>query len=605
MRKWHVLRDNKKTVTPTRVLFFDTETKTTDSGFEQLKLGCAVFVNLAKKLRKTCVFEKPKEFYDFVFSNIYDKETVYIFAHNMAFDFFIVDSFKFLSEAGYELVSFVNNPTVFIAKFRNKKKTLVYLDTFNWFKSSIEQIGKDVGLPKRKINFKKATKQQLADYCMRDVEIIEKCVVEYLKFLREHDLGTFRYTIAGQGLQAFKHRFKPKDVNIVLHDNPDALRLERESYRGGRNCCYALGKLPNKLYYKLDVNSGYPFVMKYFKYPTRLISVKYLSIDMLRKILQNENRCVIARAVIKLSEDALGVRLGNQLVFPTGEIAGTFTTEELKYALEHGEIVHVGEAAIYEAHNIFEDYISFFYSLKLKYEREGNKTYRLFAKYFMNCLSGKFGQQIPKNQVKLINYYAQPQYVHYYDLDAKKHVRRLAFGHRVITFSTEKKEGYDSFPSISSHITANMRLYLYRLQKLVLDGGGDVYYTDTDSLITDKQGYKILAQEPFMVINRKLEPFIGENLGQLKIEGIARKVVLHGLKDYVFGKEVKIKGIRKDAVQLSEVMFEQTIFPTVKTMLKDGGVKIKKVIKQLKRDYKKGRVIPTRENYAVVVPYEM
>jgi len=70
------------------------------------------------------------------------------------------------------------------------------------------------------------------------------------------------------------------------------LKLEREGYNGGRNECFYIGTLNSQKYYKLDVNSMYPYVMQNNKYPVELlgygekVNIERL-IDLIEKILCN------------------------------------------------------------------------------------------------------------------------------------------------------------------------------------------------------------------------------------------------------------------------------------------------------------------------------
>jgi len=599
LRKWHVLGKNQKSEKPTRFIFYDTETTETplseQEALHKLKLGVAIFLNVKPLVREKIVFDTSTQFWDFVVKHNYQKTALYIFSHNQHFDFLVVDGYRELYKRGYDLIFNVFESGTFIAKFRNRKeqKTIVVLDLFNYFKTSIEQLGKDLGLPKLKINFKKASREKLIEYCTRDVEIVELTVLKFLDFLDKHDLGNFRYTIASQSMTAFRHRFNPYE--IVIHNNSEALKLERESYHGGKNLCFALGTLPKgTTYYKMDINSGYPNVMKKYRYPAKLLYYsKNPTLYTLRNNLVNPNRCVVAKVILNARTDYYPLRQKGKLVFPVGRFTTVLTTEALKHALGNGEIENVLEMAVYEAKPLFRNYVDYFYSLKLRYEKEGNKSFRMFAKYFLNTLSGKFGQQNEKIK-KTEKSFESFGYEIIYDLDQKRYRRFFSYGKTVFEFLGEKEEANDSFTAISSHITENQRLAITDAYYTVINNGGEAYYMDTDSLIVNHRGYRIMVENGL----------VGDQLGQFKVELKARNVSIFGLKDYQFGREVKRKGIRKKAKQINETEFEQLHFPSVKRFFKDGSkVIVRKVKKTLRRKYDKGLLVP-EGNYVKVYPYE-
>lgn len=641
------MKPNKKVETPSHFIFYDTETRSkTLSPTEEeltLKLGVAIYHRVRENEhkednREVIVFRTPSEFWDFVESKCFNKVKLYVFSHNQDFDFNVVNGWNELEKRNWKIKFQVSETGVFIAVFRKEKKTLVVLDLFNYFKTSLEELGHDIGLEKLKVNFEKCSEQELIEYCKRDTEIVEKTILMFRQFLKENDLGNFRYTIASQSLTAFKHRFNK--YKIEIHNHEEALRLGRLSYRGGKNVAYAIGKLPRKnYYYKLDLNSGYPNLMLLNEYPIKFLKFfdaqpkrlkKSKPFKFLRKLLGEEKEekyypsenkkilmkylfkphyCVIARVLVKTETDFIGVRKNKKLIFPTGIFECVLTTRELEYLVEQygwDAVIDVGQISVYKSAKIFSDFVNFFYNLKLKYEEEGNKSFRMFAKYMLNTLSGKWGQQNTKTVEVKDNKRGKSGYEIIYDVEKKMFRRFFSFGGKTWEYTREKEEAEDSFVEISSHITADQRVLISRLSQFVIDNGGKVFYVDTDSLVVDNKGYKILKEEPYRVYGKNLESFIGKNIGQLKVELRCRNLEIHGAKDYVFGKEVKRKGIKHDAKQVGENVFVQKQFPSSKRIIRDKGrIIVKTVTKKLNRKYDKGLLIPNKEGYFDVIPFEI
>jgi hypothetical protein len=160
-----------------------------------------------------------------------------------------------------------------------------------------------------------------------------------------------------------------------------------------------------------------------------------------------------------------------------------------------------------------------------------------------------------------------------------------------LIYESEKGEGMNSAPAIAGAVTAYAREYITKLIKIA--GEENVFYCDTDSLIVNKTGYENLAN----YIDQR-------ELGKLKIEGITNMIIINGLKNYVFGNEWRLKGIKKSAEQIAEDTFLQEEFEGFKSAVKEGrteGVKVKKKIKQLKKQYKKGVVCANGR----ILPFEL
>ena len=79
---------------------------------------------------------------------------------------------------------------------------------------------------------------------------------------------------------------------------------------------------------------------------------------------------------------------------------------------------------------------------------------------------------------------------------------------------------------------------------------------------------------------------------------------MHGAKDYVVDGAAKIKGVRRNAQEISPGVFEQDRWRGLAGALRDGDVlhpKITRVRKRLSRKYLKGEVSPGGQ----VQPYRL
>jgi len=580
----HILRQNELNSLPSRIIFYDTEScqeKIDDSTTEHtFRLGWMCFVRIRRKgdikfQEEWKSIRTKEEFWDEVEKRAYNKTRLYLIAHNQHFDFIVLDGFNELKKRGWELKKWIVDASLFILTFKKDKKTIIVLDSTNIFKFSIKSLGDTLGKKKLDIDFSTATDDELSVYCKRDVEILVETFKRWILFLREHELGNFKYTLASQAFTAFRHRFMHHD--IYIHDNQGVISLERKAYRGGRTECFYIGEINNKVY-DLDVNSLYPFVMREFEYPTKLIKHgNHLSIEGLKRFLSKY--CVIAHVRVNTRENVFGIKK-ERLIFPIGRFDAYLCTEELKYALEHNMIEEIFEYALYEKEKLFVDYVDFFYELKEKYTREGNKVYRMLTKLFLNSLYGKFGQKNEK--IELIGETDNNEIIvsDYIDIVHHRYGKLIQFnGQQYIKFK-EYEEAFDSFVAIAAEITANARVHLWRLIQKA--GKENVYYCDTDSLFVNEQGY-----------NRLKDVIDNYRLGFLKLEAIGHRVIIRNVKDYIFDDTEKIKGVRKDSTKIGEYKYKTYRFLKFRTLLRKGKldrVIVEEYIKTLKDDYKKGIV---------------
>lgn len=607
-RPYHKLQPNKSTSRPTHVIFVDTETcdtpiSTTERKLD-LKLGWACYIryNQKRQIRKQewLRFTGARAFWEFVESHIYSNIKLYIVGHNVAFDFRILGGFAHVEKNNWQPRFIWDKGKVTILTYRVNKATVQIISSTNFFGISLRKLGDLVGLPKLDVNFDATTDKELSTYCRRDVEILIKVWEIWTEFLDAHDLGAFRNTLASQAFAAYRHRFMP--FEIMIHNNPTVCELERDAYKGGRSECFKVGEFPTAQYFYLDVNSMYVHQMNTKKYPTKLVGHRVKpGVALLKNKLRNY--AVIARVIIDTKHPAFPVVYNKVNVYPVGIFETVLTTPELEFALKHCEVLEVKEMAWYKQDLIFRDYTDYFSHLKESYELAYNPAFRTVAKLFGNALYGKFGQRDEKlategkpnpnatlmgtRKAKADDRHKGGIIRHYltklgiFNHDIKQWTRPP--GWKEPDFKRAKaEESFNSFPAIPAHVTAYARLQLWNL--MCCASRENVFCCDTDSLIVNQQGYE------------NLFPVLDDHAaGYLKVEHSAPNLTINAPKDYILGDRIRTKGIRKDAVEVSNGVFEQEQFLGTRGAKRRGEpdlVTIKKITKHLTRKIKSGTVRP-------------
>ncbi|GAI11998.1 unnamed protein product, partial [marine sediment metagenome] len=165
--------------------------------------------------------------------------------------------------------------------------------------------GERIGLPKLSIDFKTCSEQELKVYCRRDVEIEFENFKIFIRFLERNHIARLCYTRGSTAMAAFL--LNHYTTKIYIHNNKQAIKLERDSYKGGRVECFYLGELKNDNYYMLDVNSLYPFVMRNNVYP---VKYKKISHKVTPKTLGRylSVKAVTAKVLIETDEPVYAVR---------------------------------------------------------------------------------------------------------------------------------------------------------------------------------------------------------------------------------------------------------------------------------------------------------
>lgn len=586
MRKPHRLKGNKQTQLPYHFVFFDCETrpwKVSPTRTEQLfRLAVGWHVEYPSRAGRPTVeskqFDHKRHLWAWIVSKATANKRLYVVAHNAEFDFRVSDGFGNLPHYGYKMVKGLYDSAMFTLFWRKGRSTIVVINSYQWLPVSIEALGKILGVSKMAMPDFNEPDSVWYPYCERDVEILAKSVDAYRSMVLEHNLGTFSLTIASQAFNAFRHRFEHAD--IYIHNREPALELERDGYYGGRVECYQLGEFKSGPYYKLDVNSMYPSVMKEAPYPVKLVGVR--DNPTIEEVWTwTLSKYTIARCKLFAKAPYYPKRFGGRLCFPIGMYQTVLHQVELLTALNHGHIDSVDRIAIYERGDLFSSYVSTLYALRRRYDDEGNAVFAYIVKLLLNSLYGKFGQR--GRTTTIVGEMGNDEC---WVREAVDGTTGQPIIYRCIngTIWKEEREGesYHSFPAIAGAVTAYGR---HQLLTLILKAGwGNVFYVDTDSLIVNKDGLQHLTED--------LSP---TQLGGLKVEAEANEMSLLGLKRYTFGGDVKNKGIKKGAKLIGPNLYEVEKWRQIRSALMEGDLShyyVDTVKIQLQGAYTKGTVLP-------------
>lgn len=601
---------------PNRLLFLDTETKTkkvsitTDgkilvSGWDEylykgkykqtnihrFDLGWTCFERYDKEkgfsIPDWCLWHTTKSLCEYIRDKAVSKKDLFVFAHNIFFDLQAGDFFYYFTKWGWVLDFIYDKGVTYLLVLHKGDKRIKCISTTNYFPFTLERLGEFLGLPKLEIDFEKSTRYEKVTYCKRDTEIIKLAVEYYMKFLDKHRLGKFSLTRSSQAFNAYRYRFMKKP--IYLHKDRDIIELESTGYFGGRTEASFIGDLPKDKYVSLDINSMYPFVMKKYKLPCRLVDYQTnVSIQDLPYILKDY--ACIAEVVLYTEEPVYPTRIKRKLIFPTGSFITTLCSGSLLRAYKNNQLRAINKMTIYDKDYLFKDYVSFFNQLKQQYSKENKLMLREIAKDFLNHVYGKFAQLkdiVEETEDITFDGYSREET---FDLVTKEtEIITKLLNKRIVTFGREPSNCY--FVPIAAHITDYARLYLYNLMEIV--GLDKVLYVDTDSIR--------LRKKDIGKLKKFIHPY---RLGALKIEEEFEHFSIYGAKYYITEKVKKIRGVPLKAEYLGDNRYKFTQFSRQPTHLRAEVTRFfitEDIIKEVPPFYNKGRVLKD----GTVVPFNL
>lgn len=383
----------------------------------------------------------------------------------------------------------------------------------------------------------------------------------------EYSIELTRYnTISSLALHIFLYNFiGDKQVGLI---NKLSLYEElKNGYYGGLSEVYK--PYGENLYY-YDVNSLYPYAALNDMPGREFCFVEDYSKQGLN--LEKDQLFGFFYCQIETNNDYLGIlpkKIDGRLCYPNGKFEGWYFSPLIELAQNYGYKIKIIKGYNFErVSNVFEGYVNHLYSQKAS--SKGVK--RLIIKLLLNSLLGRFGlnlqdkvtslmtkeeycnllfthkiyndKWIIPDEIGLISHSADPDpdVCHEYGVDYVEYLNSLSGNKKL----KETEDVYNVSVAIAAAVTSYSSIYMTRVKKYILDLHGEIFYMDTDSIVTN------IPLHPKMV---------GPKLGQFKLEYRVLRAYFITSKTYCLvikkGNEeqtiIKIRGVLNN--NLNEITF--------------------------------------------------
>jgi len=390
------------------------------------------------------------------------------------------------------------------------RKGLSMRDTFPFWLASAAKIGDAIGKPKFDIDrsqIERLSQQELEDYCERDVDVIREAMGHCRGFLTDYGVNPDNVSTAGTAATRLMQKIEPLSYQI-LSDNKIQTQLICEMLNSGANpggmtASYALGR--RRGVHGFDVKSSYP--ARYAKRDVPIGLRKADASDLsnpesFKGIAQASYYWPFRRRVPVAYDDLTGAGFGH--------IDSWLCDDEIQILLELGIKVtlHQGWCGV--------DYVpigqDFARELFFAKEQPGPRSF--FPKTFVNSWHGKTGMNPVRDnfEARYPRKYWKPGgepdlkgwLWHFYSLGCDK----------------DGFAPWHSQPMISAIVLGRARAALWRINNCFQQAGWQVFYNDTDSLLTDCPP-------------ERAPMALGKDLGQLAYEGGPYDAIFLGAKAYI------------------------------------------------------------------------
>lgn len=561
---------------PKRIIFVDTETipvKQRDGKTEvhHFRLAVASFcewsgtqITAEKVVRYSAREQFWSDTYDFLRRDC----TTWLVAHNAHFDLtqlafwheLITRKVTTSTQSAAELAEYptlrhrkskwqgmvVLERTPYVVQLLHKHGRLDVVDSSNYFRSTLYEIGQQLGKPKLPMPPFDDSDESWFDYCENDVAVLQAAVTGLMREWTLDRLGQFKPTAPMLAMSCYLTRFA--DEKIIPHDDAEVRSIERDSYFGGAVRVWYAGDvvpLPEIVGQRdrnrkengrsvlagpaavVDVRSLYPSIMANNPFPVRLHQrIGPCSLATLGRLL--DHGCVIARVEVAGVAAEYPYRTEQRTLYPCGRYITTLAGPELARALKRGEIRQCIDCVTYHAGFPFRNWVAHWWKEREAALATGNAVRSDFCKLLLNALPGKFGQRVA-GWITTDEIAAPLPWGHWIDAGDTE---GSDTEYRSVGWTVQRRatpgEHPKAFPAVSSYVTSYGRVRMKELYDKC--PAKSIMYQDTDSFICFPEAVHAL---------RDCGELHHGELGKPRIQYLLDRVSIYGPKNYTAdGREV-------------------------------------------------------------------
>jgi len=339
-------------------------------------------------------------------------------------------------------------------------------------------------------------------YNKRDCETLYHAMYKFRDMVYRMN-GALGMTAPATAMQTFRRGFQQEPIKRNAHTKTckskvcDGCMQEWviRGYHGGRTEIFKSYAKENLFYY--DINSSYAASMLE---PMPVGDMKEFSGDfrttsnfldkMLRKYI-GMVECTVhipkTCHIPPLPYVWKKSKAIQKLIFPVGTFSGIWNWEELEllsHPLVGGEIIDIKKSVWFQKKRVFNEFIETLYKLRDKNSPDYDIALSELAKLLMNSLYGKFGMK--RDREMLVSLDTGDPWPKNHDGTWGRPIDGDHDYCKIWVVKNRIDAPY-IIPQVSQHITSLSRKRLWLGMAEVMGNGGDVFYSDTDSIMSDRE----------------------------------------------------------------------------------------------------------------------
>lgn len=345
----HYMRPNHTSWTPPSVFSFDTETRSTIDGDNEvmtMRLWCARFSDRRAPRRIAAIDECehgmfPEDMAIWVHKLCKQRRTVWGYAHNLGFDLCTTNLIDNLVSLHWEVTDFAVNSGAPFVRLRHGDSSLTLSDSWSWFQRPLNDVADAMGMTKPPLPKDNDPMELWLERCRADVDILHCAMLELMDWWSSNELGRWNVTGSASGWNAMRHI--PSPQRILIRPDDDECDHDRKAIYGGRRSIWQSGHSRYGHFTEIDITKAYTNVCRYMPLPIGRQS-RFESLPTDHRWVDSNRLGIVADVTVRTNQARVPCRIGNSIWYPVGRFRTTLCTPDIREVRDHGELeaIHQG-----------------------------------------------------------------------------------------------------------------------------------------------------------------------------------------------------------------------------------------------------------------------
>ena len=391
----HYLRGNASVWTPGSLIYLDSETAWATDGTDELHtLRCWTALHVDRAGRRSDAEQRcwgegttADELADWLVGRTRGRKTVWVYAHNLAFDLVTTALPQTMVARGWAITDFALRSESPWMRLTDGRCTVTVCDSWSWLPEKLASLSSGRPRTKQALPDPDAPLEAWLAYGRTDTEVLADLMGELLNWWDRNALGRWSITGASCGWNAMRHR--PTLERTVIDCDPELLAGDRAAIRGGRRDVTICGDLGEGDWVDIDFADAYPTIAATLPLPRRRGAV-FASLPIDHRAVTSKRWGIIATVTVTCDRPRYPMTWRGVTWYPVGTFTTTLAGPEIAWAAENGDLQAIGAGQFHQLGHQLADWATWVMGISSGAADDSPPAARVLAKSWGRTVIGKW-----------------------------------------------------------------------------------------------------------------------------------------------------------------------------------------------------------------------